>query len=65
MVMILTNGHLEVEEPYSLEQIFHEWIEYLVNIGQIKKENVNWKLLTEAIVELEIREYVNSGRKLH
>jgi len=63
--MIAINGHLEADQTYSLEQIFHEWIDYLINIGQIKKENVNWKMLTEAIAELEIREYVNSGRKLH
>ena len=63
--MILRNGNLEVEEMYSLEQIFHEWIDYLIDIGRVKRENVNWKLLQEAILEMEIRAYVDSGRKLH
>lgn len=63
--MITPDGNLQFDESFSLEQIFYEWIDYLIHIGQIQRENVNWKLLTEAIVELEIREYVKSGRKLH
>ena len=52
-------------ETFSLEKIFNDWIEYLIGIGQIKRENINYKLLTEAIVELEKEAYVKSGRKLH
>ena len=34
-----------------LEKIFQEWIDYLIDIGRVKRESVNWKLLQEAIVE--------------
>ena len=56
---------IEENQGYSLEQIFYEWIDYLIDIGQVKRENVNWKLLNEAIVELEYKGYINAGRKLH
>jgi|TARA_R110002096_G_scaffold409950_1_gene609449 hypothetical protein len=56
---------IEENQEYSLEQIFHEWIDYLIDIGRVKRENVNWKLLNEAIVELEYKGYINAGRKLH
>tara|TARA_R110000824_G_scaffold249747_2_gene438639 strand:+ start:338 stop:526 length:189 start_codon:yes stop_codon:yes gene_type:complete len=56
---------IEENQGYSLEQIFYEWIDYLIDIGQVKRENVNWKLLNEAIVELEYRAYINAGRKVH
>lgn len=56
---------IEENQGYSLEQIFYEWIDYLIDIGQVKRENVNWKLLNEAIVELEYRGYINAGRKVH
>ena len=49
----------------SLEQIFHEWIDFLIQTGQVKKENFNYKLLTQAIVELELQTYLNRGGKLH
>ena len=56
---------IEENQGYSLEKIFYEWIDYLIDIGQVKRENVNWKLLNEAIVELEYRAYINAGRKVH
>jgi len=56
---------LREQNPLSLEQIFQEWIEYLIDIGQVRKENVNWKLLSQAITELELQAYINAGRKLH
>jgi len=57
---------IHLEEPIiSLEQIFQEWIDYLIDVGKVKRENVNWKLLQEAIVELELQGYLNAGRKLH
>ena len=57
---------IHLEEPtISLEQIFHEWIDYLIDVGKVKRENINWKLLQEAIVELELQGYLNAGRKLH
>ena len=49
----------------SLQQIFHEWIDFLIQTGQVKRENVNYKLLTQAIVELELQAYLDNGRKLH
>jgi hypothetical protein len=49
----------------SLERIFYEWIDFLIQTGQVKKENINYKLLTQAIVELELRAYLDSGGKLH
>ncbi len=52
-------------DPLSLEQIFHEWIDYLIDRGHVRKENVNWILLTQAITELELQAYINAGRKLH
>ena len=48
-----------------LEQIFHEWINYLIQTGQVRRENINYKLLTQAIAELELESYINSGRKIH
>jgi len=56
---------LREQNPHSMEQIFQEWIEYLIDIGQVRKENVNWKLLSQAITELELQAYINAGRKLH
>ena len=56
---------LREQNPLSLEQIFQEWIEYLIDIGHVRKENVNWKLLSQAITELELQAYINAGRKLH
>jgi|TARA_R100000742_G_C4203140_1_gene31657 hypothetical protein len=57
---------IHLEEPtISLEQIFQEWIDYLIDVGKVKRENINWKLLQEAIVELELQGYLNAGRKLH
>ena len=41
----------EAEEMFTLEKIFQEWIDYLIDIGKVKRESVNWKLLQEAIVE--------------
>jgi|TARA_R110002020_G_scaffold336158_2_gene551303 hypothetical protein len=55
----------EAEEMFTLEKIFQEWIDYLIDIGKVKRESVNWKLLQEAIVEMELQAYVDSGRKLH
>ena len=55
----------EAEEMFTLEKIFQEWIDYLIDIGKGKRESVNWKLLQEAIVEMELQAYVDSGRKLH
>jgi|TARA_X000001382_G_scaffold33360_1_gene21936 hypothetical protein len=55
----------EAEEMFTLEKIFQEWIDYLIDIGRVKRESVNWKLLQEAIVEMELQAYVDSGRKLH
>ena len=49
----------------SLERIFHEWIDFLIQTGQVRKENINYKLLTQAIVELELQAYLNNGGKLH
>ena len=40
----------EAEEMFTLEKIFQEWIDYLIDIGKVKRESVNWKLLQEAIV---------------
>ena len=56
---------LREQNPLSLEQIFQEWIEYLIDIGHVRKENINWTLLTRAITELELQAYINAGRKLH
>tara|TARA_R100000951_G_scaffold102147_2_gene94092 strand:+ start:438 stop:617 length:180 start_codon:yes stop_codon:yes gene_type:complete len=56
---------LREQNPLSLEQIFQEWIEYLIDTGHVRKENINWKLLTQAITELELKAYINAGRKLH
>ena len=55
----------EAEEMFTLEKIFQEWIDYLIDIGRVKRESVNWKLLQEATVEMELQAYVDSGRKLH
>jgi|TARA_Y100000296_G_C5160126_1_gene251336 hypothetical protein len=49
----------------TLEQIFHDWIDFLVQSGQVKRENINYKLLTQAIVELELQAYLDRGGKLH
>tara|TARA_R100000656_G_scaffold123813_1_gene100802 strand:- start:395 stop:589 length:195 start_codon:yes stop_codon:yes gene_type:complete len=49
----------------TLEQIFHDWIDFLVQTGQVKRENINYKLLTQAIVELELQAYLDRGGKLH
>ena len=51
----------EAEEMFTLEKIFQEWIDYLIDIGKVKRESVNWKLLQEAIVEMELQAYVDSG----
>ena len=62
----MTIDQLNIEpDPLSLEQIFHEWIEYLIDTGHVRKENINWKLLTQAITELELKAYINAGRKFH
>jgi hypothetical protein len=49
----------------SLKQIFHEWIDFLVQTGQVKRENVNYNLLTQAIAEMELQSYLDNGGKLH
>ena len=49
----------------TLEQIFYDWIDFLVQSGQVKRENINYKLLTQAIVELELQAYLDRGGKLH
>jgi len=62
----MTIDQLNIEpDPLSLEQIFHEWIKYLIDTGHVRKENINWKLLSQAITELELQAYINAGRKLH
>jgi hypothetical protein len=50
---------------HSLQQIFHDWIDFLIQTGQVKRENINYKLLTQAIVELELQTYLDRGGKLH
>ena len=61
----MINDLFEPHDSATLEQIFNDWIEYLIYIGQIKRENINYKMLNQAIVELEKEQYVKSGRKLH
>lgn len=56
---------MDEQLPLSLEEIFHDWIEYLVNEGHVRKENINWNLLKQAIVEMEYQSYCSSGRKTH